>query len=162
MTKLRALLGCLVVMLVLTAASESRAYDFWNTGMWNATGYGVSGNLYGLGIIPAPPYYAVHPPVYYGQRYFRTYGESPYARPARSSRPLIVSVKLIKNPFVDDCLPVEWPVSSPVDAKPAEAEPVEAKPADEAIEPVEEVDVASQPRMIINPYYRAEDEVVQK
>lgn len=29
--------------------------------------------------LPAPPYFAVHPPVYYGQRYARPYGESPYA-----------------------------------------------------------------------------------
>lgn len=150
MTKLRALLASLVVLLVLATASESRAYDFWNMGMWNAPAYGIGGNMYGLGIIPAPPYYAIHPPVYYGQRYFRTYGESPYARPARSSRPLIVSVKLIKNPFVNDCLPIELPVPPAVDAVPEE------------VEPAEDVDVASQPRMIINPYYRAEDEVVQK
>ncbi len=29
--------------------------------------------------LPAPPYFAVYPPVYYGQRYARPYGESPYA-----------------------------------------------------------------------------------
>lgn len=29
--------------------------------------------------LPAPPYFAVHPPVYYGQRYARPYGESPFA-----------------------------------------------------------------------------------
>lgn len=29
--------------------------------------------------VPAPPYFAVHPPVYYGKRYARPYGESPFA-----------------------------------------------------------------------------------
>jgi len=29
--------------------------------------------------LPTPPYFAIHPPVYYGQRYARPYGESPYA-----------------------------------------------------------------------------------
>jgi hypothetical protein len=29
--------------------------------------------------VPAPPYFSVHPPVYYGKRYTRPYGESPYA-----------------------------------------------------------------------------------
>ncbi len=29
--------------------------------------------------LPAPPYFAVYPPVYYGERYARPYGESPFA-----------------------------------------------------------------------------------
>jgi hypothetical protein len=29
--------------------------------------------------LPAPPYFAIYPPVYYGQRYERPYGDSPYA-----------------------------------------------------------------------------------
>jgi hypothetical protein len=29
--------------------------------------------------LPAPPYFAVYPPVYYGARYARPYGESPFA-----------------------------------------------------------------------------------
>lgn len=29
--------------------------------------------------IPAPPYFALHPPVYYGQKYTRPYGLSPFA-----------------------------------------------------------------------------------
>lgn len=29
--------------------------------------------------VPAPPYFSVHPPVYYGKRYSRPYGESPFA-----------------------------------------------------------------------------------
>jgi hypothetical protein len=29
--------------------------------------------------LPAPPYFSIYPPVYYGKRYVRPYGESPYA-----------------------------------------------------------------------------------
>ena len=29
--------------------------------------------------VPTPPYFSVHPPVYYGKRYARPYGESPFA-----------------------------------------------------------------------------------
>jgi hypothetical protein len=29
--------------------------------------------------VPSPPYFALHPPVYYGERYARPYGISPFA-----------------------------------------------------------------------------------
>lgn len=29
--------------------------------------------------LPTPPYFSIYPPVYYGKRYARPYGESPYA-----------------------------------------------------------------------------------
>jgi len=29
--------------------------------------------------LPAPPYFAIYPPVYYGKRYARPYGDSPFA-----------------------------------------------------------------------------------
>jgi hypothetical protein len=97
-------------------------------------------NLYSLGHIPTPPYFALHPPVYYGQRYFRSYGESPYARPARTSRPLIVEVQLIRNPYV------------------AEAALIPAAPKAEIKETKQEDQVATrvQPQLIINPYYDGE------
>lgn len=46
------------------------------------------GFLYGYGLgqaqryrnnIPTPPYFAIHPPVYYGKRFERPYGDSPFA-----------------------------------------------------------------------------------
>lgn len=48
------------------------------------------GYLYGYGLgqanqfrnrLPTPPYFAIYPPVYYGARYERPYGESPFAAP---------------------------------------------------------------------------------
>ncbi len=102
MTKLRILLSSLVVWLVFaTVPSVTRAYDGWAGSLGDVPAFGYSGSLYGLGYLPVPPYFAVHPPVYYGERYYRTYGESPYARPARSSRPLRVSAQVIINPFVE-------------------------------------------------------------
>ena len=29
--------------------------------------------------LPTPPYFSIHPPVYYGKRFERPYGDSPYA-----------------------------------------------------------------------------------
>ena len=144
MTKLRILLSSLVVWLVFaTVPSVTRAYDGWAGSLGDVPAFGYSGSLYGLGYLPVPPYFAVHPPVYYGERYYRTYGESPYARPARSSRPLRVSAQVIINPFVEQ-QPLDLPVIPVPD------------------EPVEEVDQAtSQPQVIINPYCKT-DEVAQK
>lgn len=42
-------------------------------------GYGGFGNIGVRSFGPTPPYFAMHPPVYYGQRYTRPYGVSPYA-----------------------------------------------------------------------------------
>lgn len=37
--------------------------------------------------VRTPPYFAVNPPVYYGSRYSRPYGESPFASPPLLSAP---------------------------------------------------------------------------
>ncbi len=37
--------------------------------------------------IPTPPYFATNPPVYYGTRYTRPYGLSPFAAPPMMSAP---------------------------------------------------------------------------
>lgn len=48
----------------------------------------ISGYQYGYALgptyqfrnrLPAPPYFSVYPPVYYGRRYERPYGDSPFA-----------------------------------------------------------------------------------
>lgn len=144
MTKFRLLLSSLVVLSAMALLpSESRAQWGGPEGIGNLCGFGVSGTLYGLGRVPVPPYFAIHPPVYYGHRYFRSYGESPYARPARSSRPFIVSAQLITNPFV------------PQPAASGAAAPQAAE------QPAEGAAVASQPQMIINPYYEPADDLVR-
>jgi hypothetical protein len=146
MTKLRVLLATLAVLFVL-ALTPSTTQAWWgcnNMMLGNVHAFGRSGSLYGLGHLPVPPYYAVHPPVYYGQRYYRTYGESPFARPARSGRSFNVSVQLVTNPFVEQA-----------------AEELSVPEGTPAQKP--EVDqMAVKPQMIVNPYYEVKDEVVQK
>ena len=144
MTRFRVLLGSLLVLAMLACIpAQSQAFDF-GFGNCNMYGFRSASNLYSLGHIPTPPYFAIHPPVYYGQRYFRSYGESPYARPARSSRPLLVDVQLIKNPFYQGAM--MWP-----------SEPLIEQDTSQEVK--QEDQVAAQ--VIINPYYQTEA-VVQK
>ena len=42
-------------------------------------GYGGMGATRMQAYTPAPPYFALHPPVYYGERFTRPYGASPFA-----------------------------------------------------------------------------------
>jgi hypothetical protein len=70
--------------LALAGAASARAdypYPYAWPNQLGPTAYGVSGTMYGLGIVPVPPYYALHPPVYYSCPVPRSYGYSPYAYP---------------------------------------------------------------------------------
>lgn len=147
MIKLRALLAVFAVLSVSAAfPSAASACDDWQNPLWGARAFGYSGTMYGLGFVPVPPYFALHPPVYYGERFFRSYGESPFARPPFSSRPQRIQAQLVVNPFARDVLLPPSPVSNPA--------------ATESAAPIEEV--TAKVEMIINPFYRANDEVVQK
>lgn len=82
-------LSCLVFALVIGGlvggAASARADNPWNSWwVWNALGPGYGGSIYSSGKLFVPPYFAVHPPVYYGQRVRMHYGDSPFA--ASSSR----------------------------------------------------------------------------
>ncbi len=105
--------------------------------------FGSSGSLYGLGYIPVPPYYALHPPVYYGERYYRSYGESPFARVDHSSRPRRIQAQVIINPFVVQ------PAAAPAASEPTAGRGQRQRP--------DQVTVG--PQMIINPYYVPEAKV---
>jgi hypothetical protein len=153
MMKPRFAVNCLAALVALCALSSiTCAYDGCSNGAWfNAPAFGTSGSLYGLGYVPVPPYYAMHPPVYYGERYYRTYGESPFARTDYSSRPHRIQAELVINPFVSQAL-----VGPPAAAAPA---PVEPKPVD-TTENKDQVTVS--PQMIINPFYQPEAKVVRR
>jgi len=103
-------------------------------------GYRSSSSLYGLGYIPVPPYYALHPPVYYSHPVPYPYGASPFARlPARGFE-IDVSPRPIVNPYI--------PLGT------------ETLPESEA--PVETEATASAPKLIANPFYTApETELAQ-
>ncbi len=62
--------------------------------------FGYAGSPYSLGQIPTPPYFSIHPPVYYSQPVPRTYGYSPFAYPGTMQTPEIVEPEIIENPHV--------------------------------------------------------------
>src|SRR5438876_2929451 len=101
---------CFLSIVALGLATPSTASAYWPyMGYW---GYGTSG--YGLGFnqasnyVPAPPYYAIYPPVYYSSQITaRHYGASPFAWPAGFSPITYVpqgdltapEPEIIENPF---------------------------------------------------------------
>jgi hypothetical protein len=62
--------------------------------------YGLGASPYSLGQIPTPPYFAIHPPVYYSNPVPRTYGYSPYAYPGWIRTPEVAEPEMIENPHV--------------------------------------------------------------
>lgn len=70
--------ACFAICLTLLAAAPNSASAYWPY-----LGYGGGwgwGNIQPTNYIPAPPYFAVHPPVYYSHQITaRHYGASPYA-----------------------------------------------------------------------------------
>ena len=85
-----------------------------------------------------PPYFALHPPVYYGQRFSRPYGASPYAAgPQLQSNPAYVPARsaeramVIENPYA---IPMETVIVSPAVVS----------------------NESTQPLVIENPYYTGE------
>ena len=78
-------LGLVIGLATLTIASNGSAQAYDGLGghagyQFPWFGYGNNGPAaYSLGNIPAPPYFALHPPVYYSHPVSRTYGRSPFA-----------------------------------------------------------------------------------
>ncbi|MHB0956124.1 MAG: hypothetical protein ACYC6N_23440 [Pirellulaceae bacterium] len=141
--------GFVIVALLLaswTSPALTRAHDdCWFGSRLGPTAFGVSGSLYGLGYLPVPPYFALHPPVYYGERYYRTYGESPFPRVDYSSRPHRIQADVIVNPFVTTA------AVTPVPTEPTPVDGAENKDQ-----------VTDSPLMIINPFYQSEATVAHR
>ncbi len=66
---------------VAIAGSAQAGYPYAWPNELGPTAFGVTGTMYGLGLVPTPPYFALHPPVYYSCPVPRSYGYSPYAYP---------------------------------------------------------------------------------
>jgi hypothetical protein len=66
---------------ILGGESARADYPYGWPNYLGPTAYGVSGTMYGLGLVPVPPYFALHPPVYYSVHVPRSYGYSPFAYP---------------------------------------------------------------------------------
>lgn len=127
----RLLLALAAIGLVGTVVGEANAQGFGGrTGLpW--FGYGYSGSLYGLGRLPVPPYYAIHPPVYYSLPQARPYGHSPFAYDGNYHPPIKVTPRIYRNPHIE-----ALPLPDPVEAAPETS--------------------TSTARLIVNPYYSAE------
>jgi hypothetical protein len=74
----------------------------WYFGGWRP--YGLSTST----VLPTPPYFSVFPPVYYGERYSRPYGVSPFAAmprdvayPSYQARP-VADGRSMSNPYCCD------------------------------------------------------------
>ncbi len=64
----------IAIAIVGTSQFASAQGPFYGYGYGNQFGYNSFQNR-----LPTPPYFSVYPPVYYGQRYARPYGDSPFA-----------------------------------------------------------------------------------
>ena len=103
-------LGVLALVLSFGAdtANAQRGFDGCGYGGYFGGGYsalnGGVGNFlpYSLGRVPVPPYFALHPPVYYSQPVARPYGHSPFAYPGTMQTPEVAEPVAadIMNPYV--------------------------------------------------------------
>lgn len=67
-------------MLLIASANTAQAQDGIGLGFgYLYGGYGGFNNLTYRAYNGTPPYFSLYPPVYYGQRYTRPYGVSPFA-----------------------------------------------------------------------------------
>lgn len=104
-------LACLAIF----TCSDASAQHFGTPGMagagypWMPYGfYQPYGAHYGTSL-RTPPYFALNPPVYYGTRYSRPYGLSPFAAPPMMSAPASYEGRVaqrfvsppVMNPFVE-------------------------------------------------------------
>ncbi len=117
-------------------------YGYGYGGGYGGYGLGIGGGYYTGGLIqaymddklPVPPYFSIHPPVYYRAPVPRTYGYSPFAYPGRVRTPDLPAEAfsqpaVINNPH---CAGVEGAQSAPSST--------------------EDDVAAATPKMIINPY----------
>jgi hypothetical protein len=82
MMTIRLFLGLAAVCTLGSLLSPSASAQVGPWGVWApwyCYPYGAYATSYGT--IPTPPYFAIHPPVYYGPRIRMAYGHSPIARP---------------------------------------------------------------------------------
>jgi hypothetical protein len=82
MKTLRLFVGLVAMCALCGVLSSSATAQVGPWGVW-APWYSYPFGSYATsyGTIPTPPYFAIHPPVYYGPRIRMAYGHSPIARP---------------------------------------------------------------------------------
>ena len=119
MTAAKLVLGGAVLAAVL-AASAQAADPYYAGYGWGCTTYPP---LNGYSPGEHVPYFALYPPVYYGQIVPRTYGQSPFAYPATMAAPpsqdVVVAAAdrppaplLVINPYVSQPAEVSHPAGA--------------------------------------------------
>ncbi len=101
---------CLAAAVTMFAApsqalAQSCGYGFAGSGGYGPYGWGFGGTAspYAMGRIPTPPYFALHPPVYYSTPVPRTFGYSPFAYSGNVRTPEVVDMghaQVLTNPYV--------------------------------------------------------------
>ena len=83
MRGLRQALGMVVFGAIIVAGTHSvLAQGLWGPGTWSVYGFGARSWSTSR---PGPPYFPVHPPVYYGRQVRMVYGDSPLVRSPRAT-----------------------------------------------------------------------------
>lgn len=132
-----------IAVIMLAAPSEANAQ--YGNGFGGVYGGGVFGGFnspYASSRIPTPPYFALHPPVYYSVPVPRTYGYSPIAYGSN-----------VRTPDIAPAAGEPMTIVNPYVTQPAKASiKEEAKPADGDT-------AANQPKplMIVNPFVKQND-----
>lgn len=92
-----------LALLLLGSVSSAHA-QYGAVGYGGIGGYGLlglNGSAYRSGRVPTPPYFALHPPVYYSHAVARSYGHSPFAYPGAKETPSAApKAEMIENPHV--------------------------------------------------------------
>lgn len=113
MNKIVATAALTIAALLFAGADSAQAQGVYNgyigggvygNGVFGGLG-GFGGSPYASGRIPTPPYFALHPPVYYSfPPVPRSYGYSPFAYPGSVRTPdVVVAPKPaeVKNPHIE-------------------------------------------------------------
>jgi hypothetical protein len=137
----KVLIPCFLLV-AMSAASAQAQHGWGGLGFSYLYGYNAFGNTSASTYNQSMPYFSVHPPVYYGKRYTRPYGVSPFAawpqmQPNSSYAPQMDSTRMMKRPHV---IVNPYLHTAPASAKAPSV--VQKRP---------------QRKVIMNPYFRSEE-----
>ncbi len=127
-----------IVLAAVVSTSESASAQYPDAnGVFPFGGYGFYspyGSYYGTSL-RTPPYFATNPPVYYGARYARPYGMSPFAAPPMVNAPTSYRGRL-ESEFLMPPGSVNGPVSNPCGPNPCVSYSSTVKPTPKKMGPV--------------------------
>ncbi len=129
------LLPCLLLLACPSPAQADNGLGMAYLFGYGGYGGGYGGAGYGGGMASYNsniPYFSLHPPVYYGQRFARPYGVSPFATwpqvqasSAYAPQPHVDRAHIIDNPYCGDAACGVSGVSEQVITQAAPAQPLE-------------------------------------